>query len=201
MNNILIMDDKFAERYRVDSSRLKNWDYSSAGNYFVTVCTYCKNKFLGKIENGEMILNQKGKIVLEELENTIVIRKNIRIKYYVIMPNHVHLLIERIKNKEECVETNKNVETHCNASLHKTQYENKFGPQKDNLASIVRGFKSAVQRKMNKEKIFFGWQPRYYDEVVFERDKLFQMIKYIKNNPKNWDNDEFNKKIYKDKEN
>ena len=82
------------------SIRLKGYDYSQSGLYFITICTYEGLNFLGKIENGEMILNEYGKIAEEEILKTAEIRKNIEIDGYCIMPNHIHMIIE-IKELEK----------------------------------------------------------------------------------------------------
>jgi putative transposase len=73
--------------------RLKDFDYSSPGAYFVTICTMDKECWFGKILYGEMILNQYGKLVKtiwDELASHFI---NIELDYHVIMPNHVHGII------------------------------------------------------------------------------------------------------------
>ena len=87
------MTSRFADKFLIESSRLNNWDYSNPGIYFITICTYNHNNFFGKIENNQMVLSDKGEIVKQEILKTIKIRKNVTIDPWVIMPNHVHLLI------------------------------------------------------------------------------------------------------------
>ena len=139
------MANRFANRFKSDSPRLNNWNYSTPGNYFVTICTYNHNNFFGKICDDKMVLSPRGKIACDELLKTIIIRKNIIIDPWVIMPNHVHLLI-RLRNllvemptsvdnlnhstlvvgqHLSCKSLNRNllVETRCNASL---QYNRKI---------------------------------------------------------------------------
>jgi len=74
--------------------RLKEYDYSQEGLYFVTICCQDMICRFGKIENGDMILNDAGKIVYEEWENSAGIRKEIEIHEYVVMPNHFHAIVE-----------------------------------------------------------------------------------------------------------
>jgi hypothetical protein len=70
-------------------------------------------------------------------------------------------------------------------------YKNKFGPQSKNLASILRGFKSAVTTFARINNIQFGWQPRFHDHII-RNDESFQRIsKYIANNQANWNDDNF----------
>ena len=104
-NQKIIKGAKIIMRYNPDihhrkSIRLKGYDYSQSGLYFITICTYEGLNFLGKIENGEMILNEYGKIAEEEILKTAEIRKNIEIDGYCIMPNHIHMIIE-IKEEEK----------------------------------------------------------------------------------------------------
>ena len=85
------MSDDFPNR---QTFRLKNYDYSRNGMYFITICTNNHENMFGEITNGKMVLNEIGKIVEAEILNTTVIRQNIKIDQYTIMPNHVHLIIQ-----------------------------------------------------------------------------------------------------------
>jgi len=81
-----------------------------------------------------------------------------------------------------------------NHSNQHINHLNKFGPQRKNLGSIMRGFKSSVTTYARKNKILFDWQPRYFD-VLIRDDKALEKIRwYILNNMKNWERDKFNKK-------
>nr|MBC7245035.1 transposase [Chloroflexota bacterium] len=83
----------FQGKYRVPSARLKGWDYTSSGLYFVTICTKERIPFLGDIVNGEMHLSSIGEIVAEEWRKTEQIRPNVILDAWVIMPNHMHAII------------------------------------------------------------------------------------------------------------
>jgi putative transposase len=170
---------KYKNKYRIPTTRLKNYDYAQNGYYFVTICTKNKQHYFGKIENEQMILNKIGEIVLNELKNTEIIRKNIKLDEFIIMPNHIHGII--IINS---------VETHCNASL---QFSNKFGPQINNLASIIRGFKGTTTKQINnmQNEKFFQWQARFYDRIIRNEKELFNIRQYIVNNPIKWQYDEY----------
>jgi len=74
-------------------NRLKEYDYSNAGYYFVTICVNDKKDYFGKIINGDCVLNEYGKIVKQILENIPVKYPYVSIDYYVIMPNHIHIII------------------------------------------------------------------------------------------------------------
>lgn len=108
------MDNRFADKYKIKSPRLQNYDYSSSGIYFITICTLNHNNFFGKIINNQMELSKIGIITKSELLKTISLRNNLKISQWVIMPNHIHLLIEVL---------NLHVETPCVASLITTQFD------------------------------------------------------------------------------
>jgi len=80
----------YKNRYRIENNRLKNWDYSSNGSYFVTICTKNRVTYFGKIKNKEMEKTRAG-IISEkfwlEIPNMF---SNIELDEYVIMPNHIH---------------------------------------------------------------------------------------------------------------
>jgi REP element-mobilizing transposase RayT len=75
---------------RRQSIRLKGYDYTSAGAYFITICTHCHLYLFGKIGDGEMQLNDVGKIVAVEWLQTAAIRNEIELDEWVVMPNHFH---------------------------------------------------------------------------------------------------------------
>ncbi|MCX6146828.1 MAG: hypothetical protein NTW25_06195 [Candidatus Kapabacteria bacterium] len=82
------------EIHKRSTIRLKEYDYSQAGFYFITICTKDRENIFGAIENNEMLLNEFG-IVINQIINELSNRfKNIIIDKYVIMPNHVHLIIQ-----------------------------------------------------------------------------------------------------------
>ena len=189
--------ERFADRYSVKPSRLNNWNYSTPGDYFITICTYGHNKYFGKIINNKIFLSLRGEIAHNELLKTITLRKNIFIDPWVIMPNHIHLLI-RLRNLH--------VETRCNASLHDNRkitlitHSHKNHPEffsklniKSNqvIPSTIRAFKQSIKRLCNQQHLYFSWQPRYYDHVISNPKELTTVKNYIINNPKNWQKDKF----------
>ena len=112
--------DKFADKFKLKSSRLSNWDYSSPSMYFITICTLNHNNFFGKIINNKIELSKMGNIVKSELLKTFQIRKNIKLHQRVIMPNHVHILMEIKKqnNQFKCRDVLQNVSTEINNNIN-----------------------------------------------------------------------------------
>ena len=85
------------------------------------------------------------------------------------------------------------VETHCNASLQRTeQRQNTFGPQRNNLASIIRGFKGSVVRNCHKNNLDFQWQDNYYEHIIKDDEDHARIKEYIADNPARWPEDRNN---------
>ncbi|RKR05492.1 transposase IS200 family protein [Flavobacterium sp. 90] len=105
----------FKDKYKIDSKRLKNWDYSSEAIYFITLVAKNRECIFGSIKNDKMILNESGQIIETELLKSIKIRKNWFFHNWVVMPNHIHLLIEIQNNQIPIIDTDI-VEAHSSAS-------------------------------------------------------------------------------------
>lgn len=182
--------NKYQNKYRIPSTRLQNWDYGAIGSYFVTICTQNRKHFFGEIVQNEMILNSIGKKVEEEWLKTIELRPdmNLELGNFVVMPNHFHGIMIIGKN-----------EFNSDSGLNS---KNKFAPQSKNLASIIRGFKSAVTTYSRKDAMYcvsindcsnFGWQPRFHDHIIRNSFEFERIQNYIANNVENWDKDKFYK--------
>src|SRR5699024_8478906 len=87
------------------STRLKGYDYSSAGLYFVTICLQNRECIFGDITDGNMQLNEWGEIARRNWMNTESIRANVKLDAFVIMPNHVHGIIQIIDSNDHSVGT------------------------------------------------------------------------------------------------
>jgi len=85
----------FKNKYRIESFRLKNWDYRNAGAYFITICTKNRAHYFGEIADREMQLSEIGKIVENEWIKTPEIRPDMNLKQgeFVVMPNHFHAIL------------------------------------------------------------------------------------------------------------
>ena len=172
------------KKHRRRSIRLKKWDYSSDGWYFVTICTKNMECVFGEIKNGIMGLSDIGCITNEQWVKTAKLRQNVRLDEFVVIPNHVHGII--IINKPP-------VETRHGASLHGWN-ENKFGPLPPNsLQSIINHYKGAVKRWCNKNGYKnFQWQSRFYDHIIRNEKSLKYIREYIYYNPHKWESDRNN---------
>ena len=181
---------------------MPGWDYSGNGYYFITPVIQYMKCLLGKIENGEMILSDFGKIANDEWRKSFEIRKELILDEYIMMPNHLHAII--IINKMGDSPDDSLVQTHGRASLQspKSPHPNCIRKPKS-LSSFMAGYKSAVTTKIddfidshnlpiekfNRKNKF--WQSNYNDHVIRDRDEYWRIKNYIKNNPKNWNEDKF----------
>lgn len=189
----------FQNRYRITSARLSGWDYSMSAYYFITICTKNRIPWFGKIENGKMILNDIGKIVHQEIVKSAKIRGNVRIDSFVVMPDHIHLIIfitdatrttcamrtTRTTRRDALHASNNNPWVTCNVPL-----QNKFWPQINNLSSIIRWLKWSITSKIqSKYDKIFAWQSRYHDHIIRDEKELYFVDQYIQNNPLNREKD------------
>ncbi|MBI5408742.1 MAG: hypothetical protein HZA14_05190 [Nitrospirae bacterium] len=177
---------RYKSKYRIESTRLRYWDYGENGYYFITICVKDHECVLGCIKNGEMVLSEIGKITRQCWQEIPAHFPFVLLDEFVIMPNHVHGIIV-IDKPLSVVETQNlaNVQTQNIASL-----PNRFGPQSQNLASIIRGFKIGVKKWATINNNPFQWQSRFYDHIIRNEYKLHKIREYIINNPRNWEKDE-----------
>jgi len=210
------MTNKYKNKYRIPSSRLQNWDYDSNVLYFVTICTAQRECYFGKIIDGNMELSEIGKMVETEWIKTVEMRPdmNLQLGEYVVMPNHFHAIIIIGENRynKKCnvnavcgdgtggtdgrdamhrVSTATTATTATNTSDYVIEHKNKFGSQSKNLASIIRGFKSAVTINARKCTDDFAWQSRFHDHIIRNNKSLQRIEQYIINNPVCWLDDPF----------
>ncbi len=154
--------------------RLKNYDYSQPGYYFITICVQDRICCFGEIENGKMTLNEYGKIVSDcwlDLPNHY---KNCELDVCAVMPNHFHgiLIISPVGKGLKPFPT----KTH-------------------GLTEIIRGFKTFSSKKINiLKQISFSWQKSFHDHIIRKEESLDKIREYIANNPKQWELDAENPK-------
>ncbi len=203
----------FRNKYRIESTRLASWDYSSNAPYFITICTSERIHDMGRIIDNEMHLSELGEVA-DQCWNDIPRHfPFVELGEYVIMPNHIHgvLIINRRPiHPQQRVETqyfaspdntgDRETDLH-NIVLHETETQNiaslpangnergvgnKFGAQSGNIASIVRGFKIGVIKYAKAHNIQFRWQPRYYDHIIKDETSYKTIRHYILTNPEKW---------------
>jgi putative transposase len=161
------------------SIRLREYDYTEVGAYFVTICTYNRECLFGEIVLGEMRLNGFGKGIEEEWLRTAVARPYVELGDVVIMPNHVHGIVS-IRD-----------EGRGKARLAPTT--GTFGgPVARSLPTIIGAFKSASTKQINEMRGTPGaplWQRNYFEHVIRNEAELNRVREYIAANPARWAED------------
>ena len=170
---------KFKNRYRIESARLPSWDYSSPGWYFVTVCTKNKENFFGDVIDGRMCLSEAGRIVAEEWMKTEIIRTNIRLDEWIIMPNHLHGILVIVERMTSVETPRRGVST-----------RSKWKP--GTLGAIINQFKSISTKRIRRSSTTaFAWQPRFYDHIIRKVESLSRIRTYLQHNPEKWEQDKY----------
>lgn len=151
--------------------RLKGYDYSNGGYYFITVCTSGKETMLGQIDNDVgAIINRPPAVILSEYGNIVeaVLSEipehysEVAIDKHVIMPNHIHLIL--VVNRGRLI----------------------IAPTKS-VPVIMQQFKQQVTKRIG----FSLWQKSYYDHVIRNDDEYKRIWTYIDENPSRWQEDEY----------
>ena len=173
------------------SLRLSDYEYGTTGAYFVTVCTKDRIPLFGEIDHSEMRLNEFGNIVTACWFDLSHHFPNIQLDTFIVMPNHVHGLIEITDEFSETPVGAQHAAPVPGAKL-RTSTPN---VQRGSLAAIVRCFKAASARRINLSAGMPGttiWQRNYYEHVIRGELELQRVREYIVNNPVRWDEDEEN---------
>jgi len=146
-------------------NRLQEYDYSNSGFYFITICIRNRNNFFCSIKNGNNILNDFGKIVEKRWKDLPSHYKNCELDFFIIMPDHIHGIVM------------------VNNSLD-TESKN------HSLSEIIRGFKTFSSKEINqvtRNEAKFQWQKSFYDRIIRNEKELYEIRKYIEQNPTKWD--------------
>ena len=151
--------------------RLENYDYNAPGYYFITVCTKEKKKILCDIRPdgpaGDVLIDYSGygRAVREQLEYMTDFYPDIKIDKFVVMPNHIHMILQTVGEK---------------------------GPDEGvgrAVNSRVSGFVGTFKRFCNKKCGADLWQDRSYDHVIRGEADYREVWTYIEGNPSRWTED------------
>ncbi|MBI3166405.1 MAG: transposase [Anaerolineales bacterium] len=171
------------QKHHRKSIRLKEYDYSQVGAYYVTIVTYQRDCLFGEVVNGEMILNEYGKVADECWRAIPEHFPNVELGLHVIMPNHVHGIIVIADDRRGAAM----LRPYDNNSTHK------INVKPGSLGATVRSYKSAVSYRIHKELNATGiWQRNYYDHIIRDEKDLKNKTDYIEANPMLWDEDDNN---------
>jgi REP element-mobilizing transposase RayT len=188
------------ERHHRRSIRLKGFDYSHPGYYFVTICTKDRECLLAEISDSKIYLNEIGKMsdrIWHEIPEHF---PNAAVDQFIVMPNHLHGIIqilEKNQNKDTAKERGlmnqaPTLQRSSDCDFNSVQWI-MMKNQALGLGKIIRFFKarSALEIR-NKKSISFYWQRNYFEHIVRDKSELFRIRNYIRENPVNWSMDEDN---------
>jgi REP element-mobilizing transposase RayT len=153
--------------------------------------------YFGKIVNAEMQYSELGRIAVNEWIKSAEMRPDMELDMscFQVMPNHIHGIVVIGRDGRDAMPGVLDISTENNEfiryAMHGVCTGNgaNFGPQSKNLASILRGFKSAVTIQARILKIHFDWQTRYHDRVIRDDEEFRRIAAYIEQNPMNWEKD------------
>ena len=192
------------------SIRLPDYNYSRPGFYFITLCCSYREYLFGEIKDNIMILNDFGRIAYDEWIQSAIIRSEIELDEFVVMPNHFHAIVlirddgryddGRRRGDRPVAPTNSE-----NPVAPTDWAQNQLGdppvaptrptgPKSKSIGSLMAGYKSSVTKKINQLRHKPGepvWQRNYFEHIIRDEKSLAQIRQYILDNPENWGKDEF----------
>jgi REP element-mobilizing transposase RayT len=181
------MNDTRLHRRR--SIRVQGYDYRADGAYFVTIVTQNRLPLFGRIVGDGMILNRFGEIVMCEWHNTASRRPYVNLDEFVVMPNHVHGIIWLTGDRALHDRGTARCPPTGDAGLEDAPARTFGSMVPGSVSSIIRGFKSAVTRRVNDLRHRRGaavWQRNYYERVIRDDRELREIRQYIIDNPARW---------------
>ena len=173
------------------SIRLKGYDYSQAGLYFITICVKNRACLFGDIINGKMNLNDAGIMLgkwYDELENKYPDKKCLEM---VVMPNHFHCIIENAPTMGDHVRAP--LRGRPEYGMDNQKYNATIGDAMDWFKTMttneyIRGVKNHNWERFDKKL----WQRNYWEHIIRNDTGYHRIANYIIENPENWDTDKFN---------
>jgi len=166
------------EKHHRRSIRLKGYNYSRAGAYFVTICTQNRKCLFGDIVNGEMVLNEHGKIVESVWNDLPNHYAHIELDCHIVMPNHFHGIVSL---------------TNDVGAIHESPLQMTVSQRRNMiLPKLIGRFKMLTSKRINQTRNTPGaklWQRNYYEHIVRDENELGRIRQYIMDNPAKWESD------------
>jgi REP element-mobilizing transposase RayT len=181
------------------SIRLKGYDYTRPGAYFITIVTHHRQRLFGRILHRRMRLTPFGEIALEAWLQTVLHQPAVALDAFVVMPDHFHgiVIIRDGRVGDDAARTTDRRGTACRASVadidirtaHRAPIDTteRFGrPVPGSIPTIVRSFKSAVTKRINERRGTPGapvWQRNYWERIIRDEFAFGRIRRYIIANP------------------
>jgi REP element-mobilizing transposase RayT len=175
-------------KQRRHSIRMKGYDYSLAGAYFVTIVTYQRRCLFGEIVNGDIILNPSGRFAFEQWTRLGKRFQQSDFSTFVIMPNHAHGIIYLVRGAGEESQT-------ADVQIPPLRLYLIPNVTPGSLGAIVRAYKAAVTYRINALRGFTDspiWQRNYYEHIIRNEKDYETIWNYIETNPRKWMDDQLN---------
>ncbi len=173
------------------SIRLKGYDYTQPGAYFITILAYQHEEIFGEIRDGEIIASKLGLIIYDEWFRTIKIRKEIRVNEdeFILMPNHLHGIVW-IDNNSIPIEVN-NFDGEKVHSIMSRENHQQVHRMPHSLSTFISGFKSAVTSRSTRDLHMMKiWQRNYFEHIIRNEGEFQKIWDYIDTNLQNWQKDQ-----------
>lgn len=154
-------------------NRLNGYNYSRNGYYFITICTKDRQLLLCDINNNNVHLSDYGNIVNKYILSSNSAYTYLHIDNYVIMPNHIHFII----NIEENIDYKKEMTHQLNNNLTNVP------------STVISKFVSTFKHLTIKESGVNFWQRNYHDHIIRNEDEYIKIDNYINYNPNKWESD------------
>ncbi len=174
------------------SIRLKDYDYSQNGAYFVTICTHNKECIFGEICGEKVELNTYGLIVLNHIKILSGLYDDIKIDKYVIMPNHIHMIIVICRECIVCIPPTKDKSKMLIPKIIQT-FKSSITKEIRMLKNLHRHDDNAGTENLHRHAYNACpttiWQARYYDHIIRNEKECLKILEYIDTNPQKWEQD------------
>ena len=144
--------------------RIKGYDYSQAGCYFITICVQDRHQMLGKVVGANCVrpcLSEYGNITENEISVLSNTYDTVKVVKHIVMPNHIHMIISIVLNEDG-----------------RTQ----FAPT---VSRIIKQFKGSITKQIG----FSIWQKSFHDHIIRNDEEYQEIWNYIDTNPQKWTED------------
>jgi REP element-mobilizing transposase RayT len=167
--------------------RLRGYDYSQNGYYFVTVCTHNRGEVFGRVYKDNVLLSNIGIAAHTYWSEIPAHFKNVELDDYIFMPDHMHGIIV-IRNRT-CRQMNRRHTINRVPTIPKNNNQVSNNPmQTENwtLGEIIRQYKARTTFHVRETVPLFRWQKRFHDRIIRNEKEYWVIKKYIQDNPKNF---------------
>ncbi len=210
------MSKKYQNKYRIASARMKNYDYSQNGAYFITIVTKNRDHFFGEIVDDvadvetpnlgvstkKMQLSKIGEIVQKYWNEIPQHFPFIKLDEMVVMPNHIHGILwidnDDVVGGRDAINRVSTNTTNTMNTTGKSKPGGITGKNNPmfyaNISRVLRWYKGRCTFEINKinKKSYFAWQPRFHDRIIRDENELGRIRQYVVSNPEIWKHDRNN---------